>query len=177
MVNYKTTENTKELSQILTLQAQNLPTNLSEETKKEQGFVSVHHDLEILETMHNVHPHIIAVSEGNVAGYALSMSRKFRNDIPVLAPMFLKIDASKKGDSNYLVMGQVCVAKDFRGKGVFRGLYTHMKKVFSGFYDSIITEINAKNTRSINAHSSIGFDELMRYDFEGETWVVVFMDI
>ncbi|CAM1359746.1 GNAT family N-acetyltransferase [Tenacibaculum xiamenense] len=177
MINYKVTENTQELSEILTLQAGNLPNQLSEETKKEQGFVTVHHDMDILKTMHDVHPHIIAVSNGAVAGYALSMSRKFRNDIPVLEPMFSKIDASEIGKSNYLIMGQVCVAKDFRGQGVFRGLYTHMKKVFSGTFDCIITEINAKNIRSINAHNGIGFTELIRYDFEGETWVVVFMDI
>ena len=177
MINYKVTENTKELSEILKLQAENLQNNLTEEIKKEQGFVTVQHDMNILKTMHNVHPHIIAVSDGIVAGYALSMSRKFRNDIPVLAPMFSEIDTSEIGKSNYLIMGQVCVTKNFRGKGVFRGLYAHMTKVFSETFDYIVTEINVKNTRSINAHKSIRFKELIRYNFEGETWAIVFKKI
>ena len=177
MITYKTTENKKELSEILALQAKNLPNKLSEETKKEQGFVTVHHDLDMLQKMHDVHPHIIAISDGSLVGYTLSMSKKFRNDIPILAPMFSKIDASKIGKSNYLIMGQVCIAKKFRGQGVFRGLYAYMKKVFSTTFDYIITEINAKNIRSINAHQAIGFIELIRYEFEEETWVVVFMHI
>lgn len=61
LINYKVTENTKELSEILKLQAENLQNNLTEEIKKEQGFVTVQHDMNILKTMHNVHPHIIAV--------------------------------------------------------------------------------------------------------------------
>ncbi|WP_440879469.1 hypothetical protein [Tenacibaculum sp. C7A-26P2] len=77
MVNYKVTESTKELSEILMLQSTNLKDNLTDETKKEQGFVTAHHDMDILKTMHDVHPHIITVSDRIVAGYALSMSRKF----------------------------------------------------------------------------------------------------
>lgn len=105
------------------------------------------------------------------------MSRKFRNDITVLAPMFSEIDTSEIGRSNYLIMGQVCVTKNFRSKGVFRGLYAHMTKVFSETFDYIVTEINVKNTRSINAHKSIRFKELIRYNFEGETWAIVFKKI
>ena len=177
MIVYKVTENIKELSEILKLQEANLLNNLSEEVKKEQGFVTVYHDMAILQTMHNIHPHIIASYNDVLIGYALSMSRKFSNDIPVLAPMFSKIKASEKRDSNYLIMGQVCVAKDFRGKGVFRGLHDHMKQLFTDVYDCIITEINIKNSRSMNAHDAIGFQELVRYDFEGEIWVVMFVDL
>ncbi|CAL2090385.1 Acetyltransferase (GNAT) domain-containing protein [Tenacibaculum sp. 190524A02b] len=177
MITYTSTQTEKELLQIIELQKSNLPTNLTEEEKKTQGFVTVQHDLTILSKMHEVHPHIIAKENDTLAGYALSMSKSFREEIPILAPMFTEIDKSNRANDNYLVMGQVCVAKGFRGQGVFRGLYTHMAKVFFETFDCIITEINAKNTRSINAHSSIGFNELIRYDFEGETWVVVFMNI
>ena len=177
MVVYTVTKNVKDLSEILKLQKANLPDNLSEKTKKEQGFVTVHHHLEMLQKMHTIHPHTIALYNNKLIGYALSMSRKFSNDIPILAPMFSKIKASEKREENYLIMGQVCVARDFRGKGVFRGLYDHMKKIFSNVYDCIITEINSKNSRSMNAHLTLGFQELARYDFEGETWIVLFIDL
>lgn len=177
MITYKITETAAELAQILDLQAKNLPNQLTETDKEEQGFVTVHHDLDILQKMHDIHPHIIAVSDQDLAGYALSMSAKFREDIPVLVPMFTEIDASEKGASKYIIMGQVCVDKNFRGKGIFRGLYAKMKEEFSGVYDCIITEIDTLNTRSLNAHSAIGFKELLRYESGGQTWVVVYMDI
>lgn len=177
MIEFKTTETLLELEQILALQAENIPVNLTEVDKKEQGFVTVQHDLAILKDMHEVHAHCIATYKGNVIGYALSMSKKFRGEIAVLAPMFTEIDNSIKSDSNYIIMGQVCIGKEYRGKGVFRGLYAKMRDAFTATYDCIITEIDALNIRSINAHKAVDFEELVRYDFNNQTWVVVYMDI
>ncbi|CAL2108224.1 Acetyltransferase (GNAT) domain-containing protein [Tenacibaculum sp. 190524A02b] len=177
MITYTSTQTEKELLQIIELQKSNLPTHLTEEEKKTQGFVTVQHDLTILSRMHEVHPHIIAKENDTLAGYALSMSKSFREEIPILAPMFTEIDKSNRANDNYLVMGQVCVNKEHRGKGVFRGLYQKMKEIFSGKYNAIITEIDVLNTRSINAHSAIGFTELQRYELNGQIWVIVVMDI
>ncbi len=177
MIEFTTVTNPKELLQILTLQQQNLPEKLSETDKKEQGFVTVRHDLTLLQKMNNVHPHIIAKSNDNVVGYALSMSKIFRNDIPVLIPMFDEIDTTSKGAKPYILMGQVCIDKHYRGKGVFRGLYVKMKKEFSGIYDSIITEIDEKNTRSINAHEAIGFKTLKTYRSNHQHWKIVYLPI
>ncbi|WP_435261095.1 GNAT family N-acetyltransferase [Tenacibaculum sp. nBUS_03] len=177
MIEFKTTETLIELEQILALQSKNIPINLTEVDKKEQGFVTVQHDLRILRRMHNVHAHSIATSGGDVIGYALSMSKQFRGDIPVLTPMFTEIDSSRKSKSNYIIMGQVCVDRAYRGKGVFRGLYAKMRDTFTAKYDCIITEIDALNIRSINDHKAIGFEELVRYDCNNKIWVVVYMDI
>lgn len=48
MIEFTTATNPTELLQILELQQQNLPEKLSETDKKEQGFVTVRHDLELL---------------------------------------------------------------------------------------------------------------------------------
>ncbi|MFV0248240.1 MAG: GNAT family N-acetyltransferase [Tenacibaculum sp.] len=176
-INYKLTEKTAELQQILELQAKNLLKQLSEDDKIKQGFVTVQHNLEILQNMHLVHPHIIAVSGNTLVGYALSMSKKFKQSIPALAPMFAKIDQSEKANENYLIMGQVCIAKEFREQGIFRKLYAKMKEVFSKMYSCIITEINVLNTRSLKAHSAIGFKELMCYQSNNQTWLIVFLEL
>ncbi|PKH49753.1 N-acetyltransferase [Tenacibaculum sp. Bg11-29] len=177
MIEFKTTETLLELKQILALQAKNTPINLTEIDKKEQGFVTVQHDLAMLRNMHELHSHSIATHNDNVIGYALSMSKKFRGEIPVLTPMFTEIDISIKSNSNYIIMGQVCIDKNYRGKGIFRGLYTKMKDTFKSKHDCIITKIDTLNTRSIKAHKAIGFKELVRYNFNNQTWVVVYMDI
>lgn len=177
MIEFTTATNPTELLQILELQQQNLPENLSEVDKKEQGFVTVYHDLELLQKMNDVHPHIIAKSNGLVVGYALSMSKIFRNDIPILIPMFDEIDTTSEGAKPYILMGQVCIDKHYRGKGIFRGLYAKMKEEFSGIYDSIITEIDEKNTRSVNAHKAIGFKTLKTYTSNNQDWEIVYLAI
>ncbi|SNR17580.1 GNAT family N-acetyltransferase [Tenacibaculum jejuense] len=176
MISFTQTSDTSELKQILALQQRNLPKQLTEEEKKTQGFVTVEHDIEILSKMHNLHPHIIAKDNNSVVGYALSMSTSFKNEIPVLIPMFNEID---KLDihPNFIVMGQVCVDKAYRGKGIFRGLYDTMVTTFSGQFTSIITEIDANNTRSLKAHEAIGFSDLCTYETEQQLWKVVVMSI
>ena len=176
MIDFKVTSSKKELEQILELQQRNLPKNLSEEEMQTQGFVTVEHNYDILYQMHEVHPHVIAVADGNVVGYVLSMSKSFGNSIPVLVPMFKELEKIDI-DPNYIVMGQVCVDKNYRGKGIFRGLYAKMKAVFTDDFKSIITEIDALNTRSLNAHEAVGFSEICEYEAGGQLWKVVAMDI
>ncbi len=177
MIHYKATSTNGELKQVLALQANNLPQNLTSAEKETQGFVTVHHTLEMLQKMHDLHPHIIAKHREKVIGYALSMSKTFRDEIPVLVPMFNQIDKALKKEKNYILMGQVCIDKMYRGKGIFRSLYDKMSSVFSDSYDAIITEIDATNTRSLNAHKAIGFKELITYQSNNQDWVIVFMDI
>ncbi len=177
MIHYKPTQTSFELEQILALQKRNLPDKLTEEEKKTQGFVTVHHELSLLKEMHDIHPHIIATHNNEVVGYALSMSKNFRENIPILIPMFTEIDNSFKSKENYLIMGQICIEKNHRGKGIFRGLYQKMSTAFSHQYKSIITEIDAANIRSINAHSAVGFQELTRYTLNQQVWVIVYLDL
>ncbi|TYP99926.1 acetyltransferase (GNAT) family protein [Tenacibaculum adriaticum] len=176
MVAYKITSTREELEQILNLQQKNLLKNLSEEEKKEQGFVTVEHTLGILQNMHDVQPHIIATHQNKVVGYALSMHQSFKNDIPVLVPMFDVIEKTVENSLNYIVMGQICIDKDYRGKGIFRGLYDKMKKEVFKNFDAIITEVDALNTRSSNAHKAIGFKELVKYESGGQLWELIIIE-
>ena len=74
---------------------------------------------------------------------------------------------------NFIVMGQICVAKSHRGQGVFRGLYRSMQAFIQDQYDSIITEVDIKNIRSMNAHKAIGFKELSQHASEGKVWSLI----
>jgi len=172
MIIFTKTSNTAELEQILQLQQRNLPKQLSEEEKKTQGFVTVEHDLNILSKMHDFHPHIIAKDKDKVVAYALSMSTTFKSEIPVLIPMFNELNKLQT-DPNFIVMGQICVDKAYRGKGIFRGLYTTMATTFSNKFKSIITEIDSTNTRSLQAHEAIGFKKVCEYKSGKQLWKVV----
>lgn len=182
MVNVSTAQSEKDLRAIIALQTINLPKNISVEEAESQGFVTVVHDFDILKRMNDDAAHIIAKSSGRVVGYCLAMTKKFKDDIPVLIPMFDKMDeqsyqGKRIGDYHYIVCGQVCVAKEARGQGVFDRLYHHYQEVYAPTYDLILTEIAIRNQRSIRAHYRVGFETLLRYHApDGEAWEIVIWD-
>ncbi|MFI8604781.1 GNAT family N-acetyltransferase [Cellulophaga baltica] len=177
-ITYCSTKTEKELVQIVRLQQENLYRNVSNEEKLAEGFVTVEHSYELLKEMNDVCQHTIAIDDqGNLAGYALSMHPSFRDKIDVLKPMFEVIDPLIASEEKYMLMGQICVSKNHRKQGVFRGLYAHMKKQLEQEYDTIITEIDALNNRSMQAHKAVGFKEMARYTANEQEWVVVRMQL
>jgi hypothetical protein len=55
--------------------------NLSEDEIEVEGFVTVMHDFDILKKMNKACAHSIAKDGNKVAGYALAMTRDFRDEI------------------------------------------------------------------------------------------------
>ncbi len=181
MIQYSKASTDLELRQILALQKANLPVNLSDAEIRSQGFVTVSHDFDLLAEMNAKSPHIIAKSGGEVIGYALVMLKSFRERIPILIPMFEQIDSIKYNgklmrEIDYFIMGQVCIAKEFRGKGVFNGLFEKMKFVMAPKYPAIVTEVAFRNARSMKAHAKVGFKTIKEYQSDGEDWAIIAWD-
>ena len=172
-IQYKLSDSDAELTQILSLQQSNLPQNISLQEKATQGFVTVKHDLELLQLMQTKLPHTIAKVGDRVIAYALSMHPELGDAIPVLRPLFAQIKAHLADEQSYMVMGQVCVAKDYRGRGVFRKLYQTLIESYQGQFDHLITEIHSDNVRSLNAHQAIGFSDLLQHTETDGTWHIV----
>lgn len=171
-----------DLRQMLALQQQNLATNLTPAEASEQGFVTVQHDLPLLRAMNHPHPHSVARVDDLIVGYALIMSRAFEHDIPILKPMFdrinvLQVEGMALEQMNYFIMGQVCIKKAYRGKGIFKGLYHHMRDHVQGHYACVITEVAVRNGRSSRAHEKVGFKLIHAYtDPQGEDWQIILWD-
>jgi len=181
MILYTTSKTTEELQQILDLQESNLPITISKEEAKDQGFVTVHHTMDILSAMNRKYQHVIAKDGDQVIAYALVMLQEFSDEVSVLSPMFNKMNTlSFKGkaltECSYFVMGQVCVAKGYRGQGVFNGLYQKMKQQMSPFFECIVTEIATRNTRSMRAHEKVGFKVIDIFSTDVEEWAIVAWD-
>lgn len=177
---FKAAENEEELQQILALQQINLPKNISQEESIDQGFVTVEHNFQLLSSMNESAPQIIASAEGKVVGYALVMLETFSTQIPVLIPMFkmlskLSYEGKAFGAYRFYVMGQVCVDKAYRGLGLFDGMYHEQRRQMSGDYDFVVTEVATRNTRSMRAHERVGFKTIHTYtDSEhGEEWAII----
>lgn len=178
---YTLSSTEQELQGILTLQAKNLKTTISEEESNAQGFLTVQHSFDLLKKLNDTEKHIIAKVDDLVAGYVLSMTKHAKNDIPLLVPMFEVFDKTVYqnktiSEYNYITVGQACVDKAFRGQGILENCYKTFKAYHQDKYDFAITEIAQNNHRSLAAHKRIGFSELTTYHDGNMTWIVVIWD-
>lgn len=162
-------ESDSDLEEILALQRENLEAALPD---RRDGFVTVVHTLPILKAMHALLPSVVARDGGHVVAYALSMPRETRALLPILEPMFRRLDVLLP-DERFYVMGQVCVAASHRGTGVFDELFRVHRERYAATHASLVTEIAARNTRSMRAHARVGFELLERYRDEVDDWALV----
>lgn len=182
MITFSLSGTDKELLQIIDLQKRNLAQHLSKEEIQNQGFVTVSHGLEDLQEMNTHEQNLLVKDDDWVAGYILAMTKNSRSAIPILVPMFEVFDKVKyKGQFisryNYIVVGQVCIDKNYRGQGLFDKAYNAYREQFSKKYDFAITEIAASNQRSLNAHKRMGFTAIHTYiDADKIEWNVVVWD-
>ena len=170
-----------DLETILHLQKQNLKTNITAEEKSSQGFVTMQHNLKLLQDFHRLSPSIVVRNGHEVVGYALVVPLAGRALHPSLEPMFANLSQIQwKGrplyDYRFYIMGQVCVAKAWRGKGVFDTLYRAHREFMSKDNDFVITEVSTSNLRSMRAHERVGFQTVFRRRDELDDWAVVLWD-
>ena len=85
--------------------------------------------------------------------------------------MFNEIEKLELTD--FIAMGQICIDKQFRRKGVFRQLYQTMKTIVFPEFSSIVTEVDAENKRSLAAHQAIGFTDLTGYWSGSTFWKII----
>ena len=184
-IQFTTVSTPGEVDQILELQGANLRSVVSPETMASQGFVTVQHDPRVLQRMNDVAPAVIAKAGGRVVGYALVMPRSFSAEVPILDPMFQMLDGLSWqgellcGNPRWFVMGQICIAKGFRGLGIFDRLYGTMAEKYRSRFDFTVTEVSSLNPRSMKAHARVGFQTLHVYPDPdtGEEWHVVGLDL
>lgn len=171
-----------EIHQLLALQQANLPKKITHEEAKEQGFVTVEHDFELMQAMNNAKAHVIAKDQDTIVGYCLVMLESFQDRIEVLQPMFevfshLTYQEKALLEYRFFVIGQICVDKAYRGQGIFDGMYQALQKQYTQQFDFVVTEVATRNVRSSKAHDRVGFELLHRYtDPRGEEWDIILWD-
>lgn len=172
---------TNELLQIIALQQKNLIRSVDLPERKEQGFLTIEHSLATLEKMHALAPSVIIKDNDKVVAYALTELVECRSFVPGLEPMFAVIETLHwKGkpvpDYSYYTMGQICVAKEYRGQGLFEKLYHYHKEIYQSRFDLFITEISTSNHRSLRAHEKLGFKTVQVHKDHLDEWALVIWD-
>ncbi|GAB3200232.1 GNAT superfamily N-acetyltransferase [Pontibacter aydingkolensis] len=182
MITFAQAKNAEDLQQILDLQSLNCEDNLSPAEITEQGFLTARHSLSLLEEMSQKYKHVLAKDDGKVIGYALVMLKEFSDKLPVLTPLINVVEELTYKDvplntATYFIMGQVCVAKEYRGQNVFSGLYNHLRHQMQPHFDYVVTGVAQRNTRSVHAHYKVGFKSILKFRSDtGENWDIILWD-
>jgi hypothetical protein len=170
------------LQQILALQQRNLFRTLAPEQQAVEGFVFAEHTLPILRRMAAQSPQAIAVADGRVVGYCLSMTLSMQDALPSLRPMFEQFGRCRwrdrpLGDHRFIVGGQVCVDRDFRGQGLLARLYDQVRISLPDPCDLCVTEVATRNVVSLRAHLKMGFETISTYSDGREEWAIAAWDL
>ena len=181
MISITTVSRKSELQQIHLLNQKNLKSNLSAIQQQQEGFVTWSYSTQLLQQIHQLAPSIIAKEGDVVVGYALATLREATVFHPEL-DSFLKAveNLQYKGiplsQHRFYCMGQICVDKEYRGKGLLREMYNKHRETYSSDFDFILTDIATNNPRSLRAHFNVGFNSICQFKDVHGKWDVVVWD-
>ena len=181
MIDVTRVSNQSEIIGIRDLQALNLKQYITSEEAIDQGFLTASFTIEYLQAMNSASPAIIAKDGDKVVGYALVATKDIRNGHGLVEGLFDAIDKCEYNgkllrDVNYVVVGQLCVAKEYRGQDLVQKLYGHFRDCLSKEYTYLITDIAQANARSLKAHQKRGFQVINELMYGGIKWDIVLWD-
>jgi hypothetical protein len=182
MITTSTASTDSHFEQILSIQARNLGRALSQEQQRSEGFVFAEHSVPLLRRMAAELPQAIALADDRVVGYCLALPLSLRAELPSLEPMFAQFArCTYRGrvlsDYRFIVGGQVCVDRPFRGQDLLKRLYHQIRLSLPSQYDLCVTEIAVRNQASMRAHEKMGFHTISTYSDEREQWAIVAWDL
>lgn len=170
-----------EIEGIKSLQEENRITNISQEEREKEGFVTASYSIELLKKMHHFEPTVIACQDHKIVGYAMVTVKELYGEHDLLDGLFDAINRMtyqglplKK--AKVIIVGQLCVAKPYRGQGLVPKMYQYFKECLMDKYDYCITDISEANERSIKAHEKCGFKIINTLEYEGVKWHIVLWD-
>lgn len=181
MIEIKKVSEFSEIEGIRSLQQENLRRKLNSEEWAAEGFVTAEYSFELLKAMHDESPSIIAKDGEMVIGYALVALKSIAPRHELLNDLFNTIDKTiyngrKLKDSSYVVVGQLCVAKGYRGLGLVQKMYQAFRDHLADRFAYCITDVARDNPRSLKAHIKTGFTVIDTLSYGGLKWDIVLWD-
>jgi L-amino acid N-acyltransferase YncA len=169
-----------DLPAILAIQEANLFANLNEAQRRD-GFLSARFTAEQFAEMDRQVAVVVGEEGGTVTGYGCASSVEYNRQFPLLAAM---LDAARDapflgnrlGAVRSMVYGPVCVAQEWRRRGVARGLYECARRLVRRDYDAGVAFIAKDNARSLAAHTDgLGMNIVGDFRFDGRGyWLIAF---
>jgi L-amino acid N-acyltransferase YncA len=171
----------EDIQGIYKLHRDNLLTNLTAEEKETEGFVTAVYDMSKLWSMHTLAPAVIARDGSRVVGYVLAAPKSYRGQHQLLDQLMDAVDKLEYKNAclaqeEYVLCGQLCVAKGYRGQGIVQRMYQFFNDEFRGQYSYCITDVASTNPRSLKAHLKSGFEVINSTAYDGVTFDIILWD-
>src|SRR5918996_1668030 len=163
---------------ILGLQSANYIANLSEE-EQQRGFLSAQFTPEQTAQIAEDLGTIIAIIDGQVIGFVCAFRNEFETGSPVIAKMLESYDrfmfeARPLSAFKSYIYGPVCIGREYRGRGLLRGLYEAQIKDLAGQFEIGVAFVSRSNPHSLDAHvKGLGMTEVGDFECRGKIYVTL----
>jgi hypothetical protein len=168
----------EDFAAILNLQSANYIANLSAH-EREQGFLSAQFTPEQTAQIAKDLGTIVAVIDDQIVGFVCAFRNEFETGSPVIAKMLESYDrmifeGRALNSFRSYVYGPVCFARDFRGRGLLRGLHEAQKKDLAGQFEIGVAFVSRTNPHSLDAHvKGLGMTEVGDVECRGSAYVTL----
>ncbi len=163
---------------IIRLQRANYIANLSAEERRE-GFLSAEFSFEQVAAIASNLGIAIVTMDDDLAGCLCAIRREFDHGSPVVAKMLESYDQARfEGKPlsafNSYIYGPVCIARQYRRRGLLRGLYNFQKKDLAGQFEVGVALVSHSNRHSMQAHvDGLGMTEAGEFEVNGNLFAIL----
>lgn len=170
--------NPEDYPAILHLQSANFVANLGEQERR-QGFLSAQFTLEQTGQIAEDLGTMVATIDNSVVGFLCAFRKEFETGSPVIAKMLesygrLSFQGKPLSSLSSYIYGPVCIGREFRGRGLLRGLYEAQKKDLAGQFDIGVAFVSRDNPHSLSAHiHGLGMAEAGDFKVKGSIYATL----
>ena len=169
-----------DIAALCAIQQANLRANLKPDQLKD-GYLSIAFSEDEFRAFHRDLGVVVARVEGEVAGYCCVSSAAFNAGLPILDQIVANLPHYRVGGAaeaacleTTCIYGPACIAAPFRGKGILARMFSRATGLAADAgYRSCFSFVSAANTRSLQAHLRLPFEEVGQVSRNGNTYIVI----
>jgi hypothetical protein len=164
--------------EILDLQSANFIANLTAGERK-QGFLSAQFTPEQTARIAEDLGTTVAVVDGQIAGFLCAIRKEFETGSPVIAKMLeaydrLNFEGRPLSAFKSYIYGPVCIGREYRSRGLLRGLYDAQKRDLAGQFEIGVAFVSRDNLHSLSAHvAGLGMIEAGDFEVKGNIYATL----
>ena len=168
----------EDYGEIVRLQRENYIANLSAEERRE-GFLSAEFSLDQVAAIASALGIAIVTIDDGLVGCLCGIRREFDHGSPVVAKMLESYDhawfqGKPLSAFNSYIYGPVCIARQYRGRGLLRGLYDFQKKDLVGLFELGVALVSHSNPHSMQAHvEGLRMTEAGNFELDGNSFAIL----
>lgn len=163
---------------ILQLQSANYIANLTEE-ERQSGFLSAQFSVAQTAQIAKDLGITTAVLDDRIAGFLCAFRNEFPSGSAVIAEMLrnyprFSFEGRPLSSFSSYIYGPVCIAREYRGRGLLRGLYEVQKKNLAGCFEIGVAFVSRSNPHSLRAHvNGLGMMEIGDFHVAASSYVAL----